>query len=179
MNLLRQFAASLQSEPMFIAPHRVPALLQQLAPAAGVWDEMGKDMDAAAARPQIVESNGVAVIPVNGVLVPQADTLMRLFGFIGCDDVCRMVEQAQDAKYRAVVLAVDSPGGSVTGTPETAAAVRELRNLKPVIAHTAGLMCSGAYYLSAGASAIYAAAWRRAEREFVTSTLCGAAVDES
>lgn len=154
---IQQFTASLQSEPMFIAPHRVGPLLQTIAlPKSSICDDIEDDIEDRAKRPEMQIAGRVAVIPVHGVMVPSADTVMRYYGFVGCDDIIRMVDEAANRPdVGAVVLSVDSPGGSTMQTPETAAAIRALRSKKPVIAHTSGLMCSAAYYISAGSSAIY------------------------
>jgi signal peptide peptidase SppA len=55
---------------------------------------------------------------------------------------------------RGILLHVDSPGGTITGTPEIA----DLVASKPVptVAYTEDMMASAAYYMAAGASAIVA-----------------------
>ena len=53
-------------------------------------------------------------------------------------------------------LDIDSPGGTVAGTPELAAAVASLDKQKPVYAFSSGLMCSAAYWIASQARAIYA-----------------------
>lgn len=155
---IQQFVASLQSEPQFIAPHRVAPLLQAIGGAkSSICDDIEDDIEEQSKRPQMEIVGRVAVIPLRGVMTPSTDTIMRYYGCVGADDIQQMIYEAgQRPDVGAVVLSVDSPGGSTMQTPETAAAIRELRNKKPVIAHTSGLMCSAAYYASAGASAIYA-----------------------
>jgi len=56
-------------------------------------------------------------------------------------------ELANDDAVSAVVLDVDSPGGSVGGVMEAATAVRGLERIKPVISHTSGIMASAAYWV--------------------------------
>jgi ClpP class serine protease len=53
-------------------------------------------------------------------------------------------------------LDIDSPGGTVAGTPELAAAVSALDQKKPVYAFSSGLMASAAYWIASQARAIYA-----------------------
>jgi protease-4 len=62
--------------------------------------------------------------------------------------------QAISAGARGILLHIDSPGGTVTGTPEIA----ELIASKPVptVAYTEDMMASAAYYMAAGADAIVA-----------------------
>jgi len=56
----------------------------------------------------------------------------------------------------AIFLDIDSPGGSVNGTPELAQAVAEASKAKYVYAFSAGQMCSAAYWVASQADAIYA-----------------------
>jgi signal peptide peptidase SppA len=56
-----------------------------------------------------------------------------------------------DKGVHATVLEVDSPGGEVYGVPEAAAAIRELRARKPIVAVANSLAGSAAYYLASQA----------------------------
>ena len=56
----------------------------------------------------------------------------------------------------AVFLDIDSPGGTVAGTPELAAIVASINERKPVYAFSSGLMASAAYWIASQARAIYA-----------------------
>ena len=63
---------------------------------------------------------------------------------------------AADPEIKNVMLVVNSPGGSVTGVPESAARVAELTAMnKNVFAFTEGLCCSAAYYIASQADQIY------------------------
>ena len=67
------------------------------------------------------------------------------------------VEHAPELRNQdAVILDIDSPGGTVAGTPELGAAVAALNGQKPVYAFSSGLMCSAAYWIASQAEAIYA-----------------------
>jgi protease-4 len=63
---------------------------------------------------------------------------------------------AEDERVRAVVLDIDSPGGSATGSNYLYLAVQSLAQRKPVIAFIRGLGASGAYLLSCPAARIVA-----------------------
>jgi len=54
------------------------------------------------------------------------------------------------------MLDIDSPGGTVAGTPELAAAVASLNDSKPVYAFSSGMMASAAYWIASQARAVYA-----------------------
>lgn len=59
-----------------------------------------------------------------------------------------------NADVGTIVLDVDSPGGTVAGTAETAAAVAEAAGQKRVIAVADSLMASAAYWIGAQASEV-------------------------
>ena len=72
-------------------------------------------------------------------------------------DIAHALREAGDRPdIKAVFLDIDSPGGTVAGTPELAAAVASLNERKPVYAFSSGLMCSAAYWIASQARAIYA-----------------------
>ncbi len=55
-----------------------------------------------------------------------------------------------------ILFVVDSPGGSVAPSVELAYAIKELREVKPVIAYASGVIASGSYYASIWANQIIA-----------------------
>ncbi|GAB4546127.1 MAG: hypothetical protein Fur002_20910 [Anaerolineales bacterium] len=59
-------------------------------------------------------------------------------------------------EVRAVVLAFDSPGGTVVDTEAVYLELSRLRAKKPVVTAVNGMAASGAYYLSANTDYIYA-----------------------
>jgi protease IV len=79
-------------------------------------------------------------------------------GVAGGDTVARLLRQATaDDSVKAIVLRIDSPGGSVTASEIIRRAVQEAREAKkPVIASMATLAASGGYWIATGADEIYA-----------------------
>ena len=79
-------------------------------------------------------------------------------GSIGGDSTARLLRQArQDEKIKAVVLRVDSPGGSVTASEQIYREVMAVRKAgKPVVVSMANYAASGGYYISAPADEIWA-----------------------
>lgn len=75
-------------------------------------------------------------------------------------DVSKVLEDIQKAKedknIKGVLFVVDSPGGSVSPSVELAYAIKELREVKPVIAYASGVIASGSYYASIWANQIIA-----------------------
>ncbi|WP_293448263.1 signal peptide peptidase SppA [Persephonella sp.] len=67
------------------------------------------------------------------------------------------IQRAQnDPSIKAVVLVVDSPGGSVGAAQEIYSAVEKLRKHKPVVVSMGNVAASGGYYVSLPANVIYA-----------------------
>lgn len=98
---------------------------------------------------------GVAVVGVHGPLIPRSLNF-GFFGRIPGMDAIRaqLAQAAADPNIGAIVLDVNSPGGTYAGTPETAAAVRAANEVKPVIAVVDVLAASAAYFIAAQAREI-------------------------
>ena len=98
--------------------------------------------------------DGVAVIPVKGVISREISNMERACGGFDLLDLHAMLATANsDPAVRAIVLDIDSPGGSVTGTEEAAQAVRA--SGKPVMASVSGMAASGAYWIASQSRAVY------------------------
>jgi len=103
----------------------------------------------------------IAVVTVAGPIVsgrggPQLSPLGR--SSAGGDTIAAALRQAgADDDVAAVVLRVDSPGGSVTGSETIWREVSRLRHKgKPVVASMGAVAASGGYYVSMGADTIVA-----------------------
>ena len=99
--------------------------------------------------------DGTAVIPIFGPIMPRASLVDSSAGGTALDAIMRdvRVAQASDAVNR-IVLAVDSPGGVVSGVAEAAEALRA--SAKPVTAFVTGEAASLAYWLASQAGEIVA-----------------------
>jgi protease-4 len=101
----------------------------------------------------------IAVIDVDGLLMNK-----RKRGFMreGDNPVSIFVEKldkaAADRRVKAVVLRLNSPGGTVAASDVMYHSLREFKRKtgKPVIACILGVGCSGAYYLACGSDGIIA-----------------------
>jgi len=100
----------------------------------------------------------VAVLEIGGVIGRKFSSFLNSSGVTSVDVLARHVAEAKvNPAVSALVLDVDSPGGTVTGTPEAANVIADFSRDKPVVAYASGLMASAAYWLSAPADAIFAA----------------------
>jgi ClpP class serine protease len=84
------------------------------------------------------------VIPLEGVILPEVAKPSPRCGALG----------GNRSQHLAIVLAVDSPGGVITGVPEAADAIYSVRRSKPMVAVTTGINASAAYWLSSAAKTI-------------------------
>lgn len=109
----------------------------------------------AAAKPgrETAKSPGaVAVINVFGVV--QQHPVMDICGETGVSTerlTARVNAALADPNVKAVVLNIDSPGGSVFGVPEAAAGIFNSRGAKPIIAVANSFAASAAYWLASAA----------------------------
>lgn len=76
---------------------------------------------------------------------------------IGSDTVVKAINDARDDKsVKAIVLRVDSPGGSIYPSDLIWKAIEEAKQKKPVVISMSDLAASGGYYVSMGANRIVA-----------------------
>lgn len=110
-------------------------------------------------RPALAEAHGsVAVIPLMGLLTPRGGGIWgMLFGGTSLAGFRAAVQEAAaNRSVTSILLLVDSPGGSVTGTIEAADAVAAARRTKRIVAVADGMAASAAYWISSQASEIIA-----------------------
>lgn len=76
---------------------------------------------------------------------------------IASDDVCRDLNKlAEDDDVKAVVLRVNSGGGSAYASEQIWHSMMKLKEKKPVVVSMGGMAASGGYYISCPANYIYA-----------------------
>jgi signal peptide peptidase SppA len=103
-----------------------------------------------------VHAGGVAVIPITGVIAKRMNLFSRISGGASTQLIQRDVKAAlNDDTVHSIVLSIDSPGGTVDGTEETADLIASSRDIKPIVAHGDGQMTSGGYWLGAAASRVF------------------------
>lgn len=114
--------------------------------------EMAAAFDTASGLPIVQSGNkNVAIIPLVGTLTKYGEACAY-----GMQDYQSMLAAANKSNtIDAIILMIDSPGGTTDGTQELATAVRD--SAKPVGVFVDGLMASAAYWIGSQAqSAIVA-----------------------
>lgn len=105
------------------------------------------------------EKARVRVIPIHGVLTKRGNFFSDVSGMQSMELIHRDVKAAMDdPTIDAIVLDIDSPGGTVNGTQELAQLVRQARAEKEVVAVANGQMASAAYWIGSAADEIFATA---------------------
>lgn len=121
---------------------------------AHLLDKMNGMEDGSELCPEM--QDGVCIIPVDGIIGKRVSALEKSSGVVDSEDLCAALDMAlEDENVQAVVLDINSPGGTVTGTPECADRVEALGKVKPVIAYCDMMCCSAAYWIASQARAIY------------------------
>ena len=106
------------------------------------------------------ESTGgdqVAVYYAEGSIVDDVSgSLTGSGGIVGSQVVSDLDALASDDDVKAVVLRINSGGGSAYASEQMLRAVQELRKKKPVVVSMSGMAASGGYYMSCMADYIVA-----------------------
>ena len=94
----------------------------------------------------IRRGSGVAVVEMHGVIGSQIRTnaYTRIFESV-----------ARNKSYRALLLDIDSPGGSAAGSETLHRSIERVAESKPVVAYVRGIGASGGYYLCCAASQVF------------------------
>lgn len=148
--------------PWAILPSKLDAILTVLATrAAGETidaAEIESIVGAAARRDAPRAGAAVAVLPLFGVISHRAGTLKESSGGTSTERFGAALRQAvADPGISAIVLDVDSPGGTVSGVPELAADLFRARGRKPIVAVANALAASAAYWVAAQADELVVA----------------------
>jgi len=88
----------------------------------------------------------VALLEIDGLISDTQEEMQRLRRYV------------ENPTVRAIVLRIDSPGGSVGASQELYSEIRKLRteSRKPIVASMGNLAASGGYYIACAADEIYA-----------------------
>ncbi|HQF37884.1 MAG TPA: signal peptide peptidase SppA [Opitutaceae bacterium] len=169
-----------------LAPEQLQALVEQpqaqvgavavengLVDRTAYWDEVLADLKARtdaedehtfkqvglrayvkALAPRHHTGGTIAVVYAEGVIV---DGEGQEEGEVGGDRFARELRQLrQDEKVKAVVLRVNSPGGSANASEVIQRELRLLQAQKPVVVSMGSVAASGGYWISAYADRIFA-----------------------
>ncbi|NDK98033.1 signal peptide peptidase SppA [Photorhabdus bodei] len=143
----------------YVAPRNV--IENDMTKAFG-WDEKNRHFNAISIydyAPQLVEGRlsskgNIAVIVAQGAIIDGQQTQ----GMVGGDTTAAQIRQARlDDNIKAVILRVNSPGGSVSASDVIRTELAALRATnKPVVVSMGGMAASGGYWIATPANYIIA-----------------------
>lgn len=122
------------------------------------------EKDSAGMRPSTkvehtspVKKGSTAILPLHGYLDQHPSVFLDLVGGTSTAQLASdMRDLAEDSSVGAILLHVNSPGGSVAGVQEAAEVVRQVGKRKPVVAQVDSLAASAAYWIASQANQVYA-----------------------
>ena len=106
-------------------------------------------------QPNYKAKDKIAIIYADGDIVEEASSRSMDPEIVGTDFAKLVCAVRKDADVKAVVLRVNSPGGSVLAADKVRAEVELLCQEKPVVASYGNYAASGGYWISAGCRKIY------------------------
>ena len=96
---------------------------------------------------RMAQRSKIAVVEIHGVIGNQ----------VKISEFAHMIDSlSNNRRIRALLLDIDSPGGSATGSEVLYQSIQRVAASKPVYAYVRGIGASGGYYLACAASKIYA-----------------------
>lgn len=153
--------AEVAQTPLALAPWKI-AQLQEFFLAKFNGVKFSREEIEAKIAPQTTRAvarreGAVAVLPIRGAIAQRINTMDDISGGGGTSTeiFSKLFNAAlSDDAVKAIVLDVDSPGGSVYGVPELAAEIFQARKRKPIYGAINSLAASAAYWLVSQAEEI-------------------------
>lgn len=102
---------------------------------------------------RVTVQDGVAIVPIEGVLAKRMNLFTKISGGASTQIIQQDIETSLAShEVNGIILAIDSPGGTVDGTQELARFIREASEVKPIVAFSDGVMASAAFWIGAAAN---------------------------
>lgn len=118
------------------------------------FQAMGEPQAAADRKPYQLTREGVAIVSIDGPMQKYASS------FSGATSTVRVRQQVaaamRDEDVAAILLTIDSPGGTVAGTQDLADAINQAKQRKPVWALVEDMAASAAYWVASQADKVFA-----------------------
>ncbi len=151
-------AQKLFYEPLVITPQRHAILCQFMESAmAGTHMTPSQQARTGDEEPdnEVVQVGKTVIIPVHGTIVRHASDIAMSECGCALEELDALIDMAEaDTKIKTVIYDFRTPGGSVTGVPETGRKI--LHSRKETIAFTGDQCCSGGIWLASQCQRFYA-----------------------
>ncbi len=151
---------AVMDHPWAILPSKLEAILGFLELQASGGKLTQEEIQAAmngSKKAEPKQDGDIGIIPVLGTITHRMGGLEEMSGGTSLQRFSNQLRGfVEDDSIKAIVLDVDSPGGSTAGLQEAADEIYKARGQKPIVAHANTLMASAAYFLGAQASEVVA-----------------------
>src|SRR5205807_1848199 len=138
--------------PWAILQKTLKDMLRRLSAA-----EEPRNPQAALQSRQVQAVGKVAVLSLSGIIMQRASFMLEFFGGTSTEQFAQAFDDAiANPDIRAIVIDVDSPGGSVAGTAELAQRIYDARDQKKIVAIADSLAASAAYWIGSAAAEFWA-----------------------
>lgn len=98
-----------------------------------------------------------AVIPISGKLMNRCGWVDAVSGVTSMSSIADSIKEARDDKMiNHIILRVDTPGGTVAGTPPLADLIHSVRSVKRISTFVEGEMCSAGMWIGTAADEVFA-----------------------
>jgi len=104
--------------------------------------------------PELTQWQNVAIIDIAGSIMKYRSSMLGGTSSIEARRILRQVTRADE--IGAIMLRIDSPGGTVSGTPDLAQDVAKAAQVKPTHAYIEDMGASAAYWIASQATKVYA-----------------------
>jgi len=165
-----QVVAALEASPQFAEDARTARLVDRIGyddqARAAARERAGSGAKSVKFTDYVKNTNShigapnIAIVEAAGEISDGTanNSLLNNSAGIAGDDMSAAIDQAaRDKNIKAIVLRVDSPGGSVTASDQILHAVKAAQAKgKPVVVSMGGVAASGGYYISLSANRIVA-----------------------
>lgn len=105
----------------------------------------------------VAVSPKIAIVPISGEISTQSSNSLFSLSASSRDIANQIYSLADDTTIKAIVLDINSPGGSPVASDEISQAIYYAKENKPVISVISDLGASGAYWVAASSDKIYSA----------------------
>lgn len=155
--ILRAVAA----EPWAMQPEKLTAMLEFLCAQAAGEKFSADEIEARITKQRATEisktQGNVALLPLQGVISNRVNMMSAISGGTSNEMFGAALQGAvRSPDVKAIVLDVDSPGGTVGGTDELSQMIFDARGSKPIVAHVNATAASAAYWIASAADEIVA-----------------------
>jgi len=132
----------------------LPALLNSLA-YVPEGAELKQDTQARQGTASKTEG-AIAIVPVQGIIEQQTSWLGMLVGSTSTEELGKTIDSlVANSSIAAIILNMDSPGGSVAGVTEVTNKIFNARGSKPIIAVANSMAASAAWSIATAADTVY------------------------